>query len=534
MRSSLITGFINIINNQSIKRRVLISLFSNIVRSGLNFISVLLLARSLSSSGYGDLMFLIGSFVAIRSLMDLGAANAFFTFISQGEKRSIHYILYFSWLIIQFVLLGLFIQILCPASLFEIIWLGHSRYLVLLAFIASFLQQQGWQTINQIGESERKTVWNQIFGVSIAVTNLLGIILLGFFGTLNIINILIFYIIEYSIILIIAFFTLGTNKYLFCPNLGEMKIRSVVPEYIKYCYPLVMITVIGFLYNYIDTWILQYFGGSTQQGLFQIANQVAMISLLATSSVLNIFWKEIAAAYEQNDKEKVQRIYFKAMRGMVMFGAVISGFLVPWTNQIIQLLLGEAYSNAAPILVIMFFYPIHQSMGQLTGAFFFATKQTRIYSIASIIIMLISMPVTYFFQAPSSGYLFPGLGLGALGLALKTVIINIVGVNISVYIISRLQGWNYNYSHQLYAIALTSMVGYISYWGAHLIGSSSYNCSIKMTLLLQGLIGAIIYFPSILLLIYYIPGLAGVSRLEVQTITQRIKGMLFKEKYNNK
>lgn len=526
------TGFTRILGNESIKIRVFISLFSNVIRSGLNFITVLFLARGLTSTGYGDLMFLVGSFVAVRALMDLGAANAFFTFISQGKDRPCHYFIYLSWLVIQFTLVSLFIAIVCPASLLDILWLGHSRYLILLAFIASFLQQQGWQTINQIAESERKTVWNQIFGGSIAIVNLVGIVLMQFFNILTVTNILTFYIVEYMVLLVVAFFVLGANQYLFCRNTDGASIREIVPGYVKYCCPLVMTTVISFLYSYFDTWILQYFGGSSQQGLFQIANQFAMISLLATSSMLNIFWKEIASAYERNDKQKVQYIYSKAIRGMVMFGAVISGFLAPWTNQIIQMLLGESYIGAVPILAIMFFYPIHQSIGQLTCAFFLATNQTRIYSLTSIIVMLISMPLTYLFQAPASGYLIPGLGLGALGLALKTVVINIASVNISLYVISRLQQWKYDYIHQFIAICSTSIIGYGSYWGAQLLGGSVFVFSFKITLLFQGFIAAIFYFPTIVCLVYYMPEVAGLSRLAMQNTAQQIRLTFLRGKYN--
>lgn len=499
---------------------------SNVIRAGLNFISVLLLARSLASSGYGELMFLIGSFVSIKSLMDLGTANAFYTFISQGKNRSYHYFVYFSWLAIQFVLLGLFIIVICPPKLLDIIWLGHSRYLILLAFIASFLQQQGWQTINQIGESERKTIWNQIFGVIIALVNVLGILLLRIFNNLTIPNILIFYILEYVIFCVVTFFVLGADQYLFPLKKDNVLVRTIVWEYFRYCYPLIVTTLVGFLYSYTDTWMLQYFGGSAEQGLFQIANQFATIVLLATSSVLNIFWKEIAVAYEKKDKIKVQQIYFKAMRGLFMFGAVISGFLIPWTNEIILLFLGEKYINVAPILAIMFFYPIHQSMGQLAGAFFLSTNQTRIYSVTSIATMLISIPITYLIQSPVDGYPVPGLGLGAFGLSIKIVILNIVSVNVCVYIISRLQRWQYDYQHQLYAIVLTSILGYASYLGARSVGGIFFISSLKITVLLQGVIAAIIYFSGILFIIYYIPALVGFSHIEIHKITQRVKMLI--------
>ncbi|MHC1759635.1 MAG: lipopolysaccharide biosynthesis protein [Negativicutes bacterium] len=521
MKSFNVMGLTSILKNQSIKNRVVVSLLANVGRSVLSFVVLLVLARSLTSSVYGDLRFLIGSFVASRALMDLGAASAFFTFISQGENRPSHYFIYFSWLVIQFVIFGLLIAIICPPSLLDVIWLGHAKYLVLLAFVASFLQQQGWQTIINIAESERKTVWNQIFGNVIALINLLGILHLRYFEILTLENILTLYIVVYSVVFVIAFFVLGADRYFFQHNIDFVRIRGIVPEYTAYCYPLVVITVISFVYAYLDTWILQYFGGSSQQGLYQISNQFASISLLATSSVLTIFWKEIATAYGQNDREKVKIIFYKAMRGLVLFGAVISGFLVPWTNQIISLLLGESYGNAAPILAIMLFYPIHQSIGQLAGTFFFATKRTKIYSITSIIVMMISMPVAYLFLAPTNGYFVSGLGLGALGLALKMVIVNIVGVNISIYIISRLQRWKFDYKHQFYAIALTSSIGYISYWGAQLMPTGIFNFPLSIVLLFQGSIAAIIYLSSIVGIVYYIPEIAGLSRIEANNIARR-------------
>lgn len=514
--------------NQPIALRVTVSLFANAGRASLSFFALLLLARGLTSAVYGDLMFLLGSFVASRALMDLGTTNAFFTFISQGKSRPSHYFLYFGWLAIQFILYCLFIVVVCPERLLNIIWLGHARYLVLLAFVASFFQQQCWKAIANIAESERKTVWNQIFGVSIALLNLLGIAMLQFFEFLTITNVLMLYIAIYSIVPSIAFFVLGADRYLFRSRIDFENIRCIFSDYVAYCYPLVFITVLGFVYNYLDTWILQYFGGSTQQGFYQIANQFASISLLATSSVLSIFWKEVAAAYDQNDQEKVKAIFLKATRGLVLFGAVISGFLVPWTDQIIRLLLGESYSNAVPILAIMFFYPIHQSMGQLAASFFFATKRTRIYSTVSTIVMLMSMPLSIVFLAPVDGFFFPGFGLGAVGLALKMVTVNVVGVNISIFIISRLQHWKYDYKHQFYVVTLTTSLGYVSYICAKIIITNTVASSISMCLLFRGVLSALIYLFSILGIIYYVPEIAGLSKLEAKNIGQRLMLLISK------
>lgn len=80
------------------------------------------------------------------------------------------------------------------------------------------------------------------------------------------------------------------------------------------------------------------------------------------------------------------------------------------------------------------------------------------------------------------GYLLTGLGLGAAGLALKIVIINVVSVNVCVYFISRLQQWEYDYSHQFYVMILTISIGYGSYVVANLLGQSILMPSIKLTI----------------------------------------------------
>ena len=45
--------------------------------------------------------------------------------------------------------------------------------MIVIAFMAVFLQQQVWQTIGQIGESMRKTVKVQLLNLTVATTYLL-------------------------------------------------------------------------------------------------------------------------------------------------------------------------------------------------------------------------------------------------------------------------------------------------------------------------------------------------------------------------
>ena len=76
----------SVLHSTSVKLRLVVSVGSNALRALISFFTGLLIARALNPAGYGDLMFLLGSFVAIRSLLDMGSSSAFFTFLSQRSR----------------------------------------------------------------------------------------------------------------------------------------------------------------------------------------------------------------------------------------------------------------------------------------------------------------------------------------------------------------------------------------------------------------------------------------------------------------
>ena len=402
-------------NQYSVKKRFLVSVIANTFRAGIAFVAGILVARGLSPSGYGDLAFLLGSFVAIRALLDMGSSSAFYTFLSRHARERRFFLFYFSWLALQFLITLALVTLIIPTGLFEKIWLGHSREIVLLAFVASFLQQQIWQMVSQIGESARKTIRVQVLSIAVAITYLAIVCLLLLNGDMSVERILLVTIILYAVATAISyrFIRVINRSYLE----DKTPYTEMFNEYWTYCKPLIGLALAGFLYSFADKWMLQKFGGSAQQGYFQIASQFAQVSLLATVSILNIFWKEIAEATARGDHGRVTILYQKINRGLVMLSAIIAGLLFPWSKQVVAILLGPTYVEAWPVLAIMFLYPIHQSMGQIGGTMFMATGNTQKYVVLSITIMLFSLPLSYFAMAPNTGIQLPGLGLGAIGMA---------------------------------------------------------------------------------------------------------------------
>lgn len=506
-------------HSTSVKLRLAVSVGANALRTMIGFATGLLIARALNPTGYGDLMFLLGSFMAIRSLMDLGSSNAFFTFLSQRARGRRFYLIYFSWLGFQFIVTMVLLWLAIPFSLFEKIWLGHSREIVMLAFAAAFMQQQVWQMVGQVGEAMRKTVKVQLMNLAVALLYFMMILLLSVYSRLSVEKVLLLLVGQYAVATIFAYRFLNDNREL--SLITEKPASEIILDYWRYCSPLVVLAFVSFAYDFADKWMLQKFGGSAQQGYFQIANQIAAISLLATSSILNVFWKEISDAWEKQDRARVAMLYRKISRGLVMLGAITSGLLLPWAEQIVNIFLGTAYVHAWPVLAIMLLYPIHQSMGQIGGTMFLASGQTRRYMFVSTVLMLISIPVTYLVLAPASSDGIHGFEMGALGMACKMVSLGIVSVNIQAWVIARYGGWKFDWIFQIVGIPLMIGFGYlvktfVGFWWV-LDGSGVADLVIPATLAL------IIYIILTVVALWRLPWLLGLDRGEIASLFKQLR-----------
>lgn len=515
-----------VLNLSSIKIRFIVSVGANGLRAFISFLSGLLIARGLSPSGYGDLTFLLGSFVAVRSLIDMGSSGSFYTFISQRPRNKKFYLSYFGWLAIQFALTFLAVAVILPRAIVDSLWLGHSRTVVLLAFAAVYLQQHVWQTVMQVGESSRKTVIVQLMSVTLAVVNLGGIVSLLAMEMISIELVFWLIVIQYFIAILCSLWFLRNKEDHYGED-PEFSFNCMLREYAQFCKPLMLYSLFSFVYEFVDRWVLQRYGGASQQGFYQIAYQFSAASLLATNSVLNIFWKEIAEAYERLDRERVEYLYLKVNRGLVILSAALSGFFIPWAGEIVTVLLGKPYLSAVPVLTVMLFYPIYQSMGFICTTMFMATNRTRTYMKFGITMMIVSLPISYLVQAPRAavGWV-PGLELGAIGMALKTVILTVIFVNAQVWVIARQNSWKFDWVFQAVGIGLLIATGYFVKFIASLIWNTGAATN-RFDLFYPFLFSGFFYTIIVMALIWLMPWLIGTEREYLNGIVKKIKSYLF-------
>jgi O-antigen/teichoic acid export membrane protein len=272
---------------------------------------------------------------------------------------------------------------------------------------------------------------------------------------------------------------------------------------------------VGFAYEFADRWLLQNYGGSVEQAYYAVGAQFAGIALIATTSILRIFWKEIAEANHQGDHLRAGMLYKKISRLLFLVGAVIAGFLFPWAEALLQKILGSAYVGGATTLAIMFLYPVHQSMGQIGGTMLYATERTSLQVVIGIIFMIVSMGVTYLVLAPGDAVV-PGLGLASEGLAIKMFAMQLIQVNIVAYIIARLWRWPFDWVYQ--PVSLLGCVG-LGWVAQHMVtGLFRHDLVLPLAM---GLAGAL-YLVLTGGFVYLLPWVAGLTRDEIATNLGRV------------
>ena len=496
---------------KSIKSRFLVSLVFNFLRGGFSFASGLLIARDLGPEKYGDFIFLLGSFMALRLLLDFGTSQAFFTMICQKPRGRKFLLAYSLWEGIQFFLPLLVIGLVFTDQLRNLIWLGQDKAIIIMAFVAVFLRERAWKTMTQIGESARLTYRVQKYNFYIAIINFLIIACIWAFNSLSIKIIFGLIIIEYLIAIIIAIKNYELDRF----KSLRLDWKTMIREYRSFCAPLVLLSTFGFLCEFADRWLLQNFGGAVEQGFYGVGYQFSVFILIATTSFYQIFWKEIAEAHESGNLKRVKLIYKNVSRFLFTLGAFICGFLIPWAGIIVEFTLGEAYVESALVLAIMFLYPVHQSLGHITGALLLATGKMNIIVFLQSALMFLGIPITYFLLAPSSSWL-QGLEMGSLGMAFKMVIVGIISINLVIWKIDKHYGWRFDWIYQLVGLGVAISIGF----SGNIIASKIAQ-ALSLSLYSEFVIYGLFYSIFVLLFLWFYPEQAGMTSKELRLYFMR-------------
>lgn len=497
-------------------KRYLFTLFSNLTIFVASFVTAGIVPRALGPKLYGDFGFLSRISTSFRRVLDMEASTAFFTRASKEEESGALVKAYASWLLIQLFAVLTIISLAFFLGLGNLFWPGQQFKFVL--WIAAF----DWvfflaATLKSLADAKGFTVKAQLINLVISALNIVVLVTFALSGRLNLsmyvaIQILVSAIL--SLILVLKVILPHRDIYLAGALAGKLKELKIY--FFKYCSPLVAYGLITFIFDYFDRLLLQRFSGSVQQGYFQIATSWAAPAALFTTSILSIYKREMTNSLSRQDSASARDTFSKYLKMMYFLALVFGVFLAFHASALLELIAGPEFKLAAPTLTIMAFYPAFQAYGQLGGAAFLASERTALLRNLGIAGLFISMAVTYFFVAPRTAVV-PGLGLGSVGLALKSVIFSLLMVqlylwyNCKFFKLKLFPFW----WHQFYCLVILAGLMFLLKTGAGMILGGFQ--------VIRPIVVFLVYLVIVGLGVYLFPGIASLKRSEIVLVMNKVK-----------
>lgn len=507
-------------HDDSLGKRYFFKLLSNFVNLLIGFFIQAIIPRGLGPKAYGDFSFLTSTFTQITSFLDMGTSVGFYTKLSQRPKEHTLVVFYIHYVIIvNFIVVG-FILLTCISRIYSKIW---PEQLLLYIFLAAFWSITAWvvQILNQMTDAYGLTTRGEKIKIFQKAVSLIVILVLFL---LNKINLMIFFLYSFAMffILIAGFFIIMKRcGCLIDINLtmAREKLLLHVKEFYDYSHPLFIFSIIILIGGILDRWILQIFSGSIQQGFYNFSYQIGVICILFTSAMSPLLLREYSIAFQNNEIPKISNLFRRYVPLLFSIAAFFSCFFAVQSHNIVKIFGGKSFAGAIVPVMIMAFYPIHQTYGQLSSSVFYATGQTKEYRNIGILITLISLPLTWFLIAPK---VYGGIDAGATGLAIKMVLVNFISVNIMLFSNTRflkLSFWKF-FLDQIVCIFILLFFALCSSLGV------KYLLGIDMNNLYNLFIAALLYTFIVVLTAYILPQVFGITRECINDALSSVKNSI--------
>lgn len=486
----------------SLKKRYLIKLFANIVNGLINMIIIAIIPKALGPMAYGQFVYIQQFFSQLIGFLDSGTSTAFFTKLSKDTKRIALIKFYFLYSFFIFISIVICISLINYFDYLIYLFPNISSEYVYMGVFFGFLV---WFTTIFIYISDAHALTVSVETIKI-IHKIVSVLLLLIFVNYIAFDLNYYFYYNYITLLLFIVFVifLFIQKKIFTKNvlIVSVNIKSLMKEFVSFSSPLLTLNIIFIVFGLFDLWLLQKLGGSEQTGFYGLSYSIAAMCFLFTSAMTPIITREFAKSYEEKDLKQIKNLFLKYIPMLYSIAAYFGVFISFQSENLLAIFTDEKFIDAYLVLVVIAFYPIHQTYGQLSGSLFYVTEQTRLVRNIGIVSSLFGFSLTVFF--------IYFLQLGAVGLAWKMVIIQIISVNIQLYFNSKfleLSFFDFIY-HQIVSLLFFVLIMFLT----NFIMISLENKLIEF--LLSGLIYTV--FVTIGALIK--PNIVGLSRENVLSL----------------
>jgi len=452
----------------SLKKRYLYKVFSNVASVATGAVTQAIIPRALGPAQYGNFNFLTDFFIQLLGFMNMGTSIGFYTKLSKRPQESKMVLFYLGYIILATIVVLLGVEIVGGFGWTQKLWPGQQLTFVLMAV---FFAAMTWllASMNDMIDAYGLTVKGEIAKIIQRVLSLGLIFLLFWEGWIYMKSVFIYQYISMLILILFFFYVMRKKGFEVKPvSFSGKEMLSYGNEFYAYSQPLFLFSLVGLIVGIFDRWFLQWCNGGVEQGFYSLGYKIGGICFILSASMAQLITREFSIAHHKQDYQLMAQLFRRHIPLLYALTAIMCCFVVANADKAALIMGGKGFKGALLPVAIMALYPMHQTYGQLSGAVFYATDQIRLYRNIGMIVMFLGVPVSYILLA-SPEHL--GLAMGATGLAIKMVVINILAVNVMLYYNARFLKLSFGWylMHQLVsAIVFLGLAFFITIGMDHL------------------------------------------------------------------
>jgi len=135
-------------------------------------------------------------------------------------------------------------------------------------------------------------------------------------------------------------------------SISKIRPKYEIKEWIKVTIPLFMVASLGFILNRTDIIMIGVLSGTSEAGIYAVANRIASLVLFGTFSVNAIIAPTIAELYSKFQFERLQFIVKRATRGLILYGIPVFLLLAVFGKDFLKLFGGEFIDGYSSLLIL--------------------------------------------------------------------------------------------------------------------------------------------------------------------------------------
>lgn len=503
----------------TLARRYAFKLLANMASVPVYLAMEAILPRALGPRMYGNYSFATNLFQQLFGFLDMGTSTCFYNALSrrQGETGLIAFYARVSLLVLGISLLAALCMLIPEVG--GLLMPDVPLWLAPLAALWAFLTWWG-RVLRSMNDAVGATVSSEM---ARTVVSLLAVALLGLLFWTDRLDIRSLFAQQY---LMLGATALGywcvtrghwrESGRILHFHLSSGQSRAYCREFFDYSHPLFVQALLSFLLLAAERWLLQWFDGSAEQGFFALSQKVSMACFLFVSAMTPLVMRELSIAWGQQDRAAMGRLLTRFAPLLYVVAAYFSCFTLAEGPALVNIFGGAEFAAAILPVQIMALYPLHQTYGQLAGSVFHATGRTRILRNMAALECVYGFAAAWFLLAPPE---LLGLNLGAVGLALKTVAVQCLTVNLYLWLASRFIPLNFwrNLAHQAWSLAALLLLAFACRELTIGLGLGDLDSFTRFC------VSGVLYSLCVCLLCLGLPAMLGLSRQELRELFIRAK-----------